>query len=316
MQREREMNQIERFSTAGMNAAHRLPFWNQIAEQAFVGTRVRSDDPLFIAEMWRWRLGDIVMLRPRSPSATVERSASDADGGDPSDRLVLHIQHRGRSRFRQGAREAELSAGDMEINFSPKHYRLDLAGPNDILSVDMPAQPLMARVASLNDRICLRIPAQSWAVQMLHNYVLSLWQSGQNSLCVESGRQDAVEAFYCLVAAALRDDDHNSRERTLLTRLKAVIAARLDDPGLDTTLLAAETSVSPRSVQAAFAEIGSTPSTHINELRLERAAQWLRIYPARSVTDIAFAVGFNDSAYFSRCFRNRFGTSPRAWRQH
>ena len=63
-----------------------------------------------------------------------------------------------------------------------------------------------------------------------------------------------------------------------------------------------------------FASAGTTPSTFIAEARLQTAPEWLRLYPARSVTDIALSVGFNDSAYFSRCFRNRFGTSPREWR--
>src|SRR5205085_5663889 len=128
--------------------------------------------------------------------------------------------------------------------------------------------------------------AQSGAVQMLHNYVLSLWQSGQSSLCTEPWQQDAVEAFYCLVAAALRDGGAEPPERALLARLKAVVAAQFDDPDMDTSMLAAETGVSQRSVQTAFAGIGSTPSTYISEVRLERAAEWLRMSSTRSVTDI------------------------------
>ena len=39
---------------------------------------------------------------------------------------------------------------------------------------------------------------------------------------------------------------------------------------------------------------------------------------ARSISEIAFAWGFNDAAHFSRAFRARFGCSPRelrAWRE-
>nr|WP_291557272.1 helix-turn-helix domain-containing protein [Comamonas sp. SCN 65-56] len=35
---------------------------------------------------------------------------------------------------------------------------------------------------------------------------------------------------------------------------------------------------------------------------------------ARSVSEIAFAWGFNDAAHFSRAFKNRFGCSPRDMR--
>jgi len=35
---------------------------------------------------------------------------------------------------------------------------------------------------------------------------------------------------------------------------------------------------------------------------------------ARSISEIAFAWGFNDAAHFSRAFRARFGRSPRELR--
>ena len=241
--------------------------------------------------------------------------ASAHGGSDISRRLVLHIQQRGCTRFKQSGREAQLRPGDMEINFAPKHYRLDLTGPNDLLAVDMPASPLLDRVPNLEGRICTRISAKSGAVQMLHNYLLSLWQSGKSELCNDIWKEDAVEAFYCLLAAAIRAEDASGEEDSLLTSLKALIAAQFDDPELITATLAAQMDVSPRSVQAAFASAGTTPSAYISEIRLERAAQWLRQAPARSITDIAMSAGFNDSAYFSRCFRNRFGSSPREWRQ-
>ncbi|MBY0392835.1 MAG: AraC family transcriptional regulator, partial [Novosphingobium sp.] len=31
--------------------------------------------------------------------------------------------------------------------------------------------------------------------------------------------------------------------------------------------------------------------------------------------EVAFELGFNDSAYFARAFRQRFGVSPREWRR-
>jgi AraC-like DNA-binding protein len=309
------MDSIERFSTAVLQAPRRLQFWNEITAQAYAGTRVHSDDSKFVAEMWRWRVGNIIMLRPRSPSAVVERGTSGRSGPDTSRRLVLHIQQRGCTRFRQAGREAQLRAGDMEVNFAPRHYRLDLAGPNDLLSVDMPATPVLDRVPNLEERICTRIPAQSGAVQMLHSYLLSLWQSGTRDLCTDTWKDDAVEALYCLVAAAARAEDNPRQEDSLLARLKAVVDAQFDDPRLMTATLAAETGVSPRTVQAAFSSEGTTPSAYITEVRLERAARWLRQGPTRSITAIAMSAGFNDSAYFSRCFRNRFGCSPRDWRQ-
>lgn len=52
------------------------------------------------------------------------------------------------------------------------------------------------------------------------------------------------------------------------------------------------------------------PMEYLNQCRLDRAAQQLREQPERSVTDIAFANGFNSSQYFATRFRRRFRVSP------
>jgi len=52
------------------------------------------------------------------------------------------------------------------------------------------------------------------------------------------------------------------------------------------------------------------PMEYLNQCRLERAAQQLRTGPELSITEIAFANGFNSSQYFATCFRRRYRISP------
>ena len=93
-----------------------------------------------------------------------------------------------------------------------------------------------------------------------------------------------------------------------------MVNARLGDPDLRTASIAGELGISARTVQNVFATMGTTPVGHVIEQRLERAAEMLVSNPATSVTEIAFDLGFNDSAYFARCFRQRFGRTPSAYR--
>ena len=59
----------------------------------------------------------------------------------------------------------------------------------------------------------------------------------------------------------------------------------------------------------------SGPNAVDYRLGLARWPRFLRsLLQARSITDIAFDLGFNDSAYFTRCFRQQFGAPPSAWR--
>jgi AraC family L-rhamnose operon regulatory protein RhaS len=57
-----------------------------------------------------------------------------------------------------------------------------------------------------------------------------------------------------------------------------------------------------------------TPAHFLARARLEQAKRLLLSDPGRSVTDIAFACGFNSSQYFSSVFRKEFGSSPRGFR--
>jgi len=52
------------------------------------------------------------------------------------------------------------------------------------------------------------------------------------------------------------------------------------------------------------------PMEYLNQCRLELAAEQLRARPELSITDIAFANGFNSSQYFATRFRRRYKVSP------
>ena len=65
---------------------------------------------------------------------------------------------------------------------------------------------------------------------------------------------------------------------------------------------------------ARFAELtGDTPLTYLNRVRI-RAAEELLATSGRSVTDVAFACGFQSSQYFSTVFRQFTGNRPSARR--
>ena len=84
------MARVERFTTCDVEPAERLAYWNALVERTFSGLRVNSPNPVFRAEMLRWRLGELVLIHPRSEAATIHRSG---DAG-AADRVILHLQSR------------------------------------------------------------------------------------------------------------------------------------------------------------------------------------------------------------------------------
>jgi AraC family L-rhamnose operon transcriptional activator RhaR/AraC family L-rhamnose operon regulatory protein RhaS len=94
-----------------------------------------------------------------------------------------------------------------------------------------------------------------------------------------------------------------------LSFIEQNIQAEVDVDGL-----AKIAQMSKRSFLRAFQQAtGSSPIAWLIELRIQRAAALLR-RTKKSITEIAFDVGFNDSNYFTRQFRKMTGTTPRDYR--
>jgi Helix-turn-helix domain len=72
-------------------------------------------------------------------------------------------------------------------------------------------------------------------------------------------------------------------------------------------------SASPRQVQRAFAEVGSTLREALTVVRARRAAQLLK-EPTARVAEIAAAVGYHQPANFAKAFRRVHGVSPARYR--
>lgn len=83
---------------------------------------------------------------------------------------------------------------------------------------------------------------------------------------------------------------------------------------LSTDDLAQLTNLSLSSFKREFKRVyNDSPANYIRNKRLEKAAELLIISPER-ITDIAYDTGFNDLAHFSKCFQEKFGTSPSGYR--
>jgi AraC-like DNA-binding protein len=97
-------------------------------------------------------------------------------------------------------------------------------------------------------------------------------------------------------------------------RIRAVAREHLFDPDLSVASIAAAVRLSASYVHRLFSLEPKTLSAWIWEQRLEAAHRAVMATDERSITDIAYSVGFKDVAHFSRMFKASFGCSPRALR--
>ena len=78
--------------------------------------------------------------------------------------------------------------------------------------------------------------------------------------------------------------------------------------------LAEAAHLAPTTLRRLFQEsFGCSPMAYLQQLRVKKSMLMLAD-PTRSIGDIAFAVGFNDSGYFTRIFKKETGETPREFR--
>jgi AraC-like DNA-binding protein len=88
------------------------------------------------------------------------------------------------------------------------------------------------------------------------------------------------------------------------------VEKHLADPDFTVQELAREVAVSRSTLYRRLkAETGQTPSAFIRQVRIEYGARLLR-EGTGTVSEVAYAVGFNSLTYFGKRFHEHVGVTP------
>ena len=99
-------------------------------------------------------------------------------------------------------------------------------------------------------------------------------------------------------------------ESAFLVRFREVVEARLEDSEVSIDDLAAEMNLSRVQLYRKVKQItGSSPVELLRTTRLNRAYQLL-LTTDKSVSEVAYAVGFTAPSYFTKCFKEEYGMVP------
>ena len=106
------------------------------------------------------------------------------------------------------------------------------------------------------------------------------------------------------------DDVEVVKEPLFLTRFKDVVEARLSDSDLSVDDLAAAMNLSRVQLYRKVKAIsGSSPVELLRTARLNRGYQLL-VKTDKTISEVAYDVGFTAPSYFTKCFKDEFGISP------
>ena len=280
----------------------------------------RLDDGPFAGQWDFAGLRDLLLARFHGPRHSITRTAQQVSAF-PQERyfLCFNLAPTAFSFSRSGRKET--IQADRALLFSGMET-FSCHGAQSWMSIGIPKPVLQRLVPDVENLTRSTLDGASPALDHLKRYIGMLMEPG--ALADDPVLTEHVEAtVYDLVTVALGAAKHNAA----LARMRGLRAARcaevlreiassFADPVFSIRSVAAKTGVSPSYVQQLLRETGASLSERVLELRLQKARRMLsdRRNDHLKVSEIAFACGFNETSYFNRCFRRRFGDTPLNYR--
>lgn len=306
-----------RFTTNAYPKEDRLKAWRFALQRLSITVQAAIEDSLY---------GDLVQVRS-SQGISFTRITATAqeyvvDFSDAPGSLWLAILLDGSAEVLSGTDEFKLEDSDMICARSDAVVRYKLPGEHRLLLVHIPKAAIDQRLKTPMPEQPRYIAAESGASRVLSGMLRAL-----ADMLAEATMDQLAPVELSLpefLVASLMD---NAPPRAmggaagvraaLLERIFQTIEMRLSDPNLNYQQIAGEHGISPRYLQKLFESIDDSFGHYVKVRRLERCRLDLRspLHAQKSISDILFQWGFNDSASFSRAFREQYGMSPREYRK-
>ncbi len=114
-----------------------------------------------------------------------------------------------------------------------------------------------------------------------------------------------------ITSQAEPQEEEISHEEKTLKKLEKEVYDNIDDSNFNVIRLAEAASMSERQLYRYIREMtGLTPANFIKEIRLQRAMDLIQKKVYKRTSQLSYAVGFPQPAYFSTVFKKRFGRLP------
>jgi AraC-like DNA-binding protein len=305
------------FDTARVLPRERAGFWREVVCSVYVPM---DAEPL-ARQTFHARM-DVRAARGRVHSQVdagaqrVSRGAAQISRTDARDVYTFMLQRSGTCGVEQAGAHAMLGPGDMLLFHNSRPYRLQFDQPFRQTVIQAPRSCVGPLARDLDRRLAQRLQPGGGFGRVVHGFMQGLdpalpeVDDGEAAVLVD-------ELFHLLAAhSTALDAGPVDARRALVERAQRDARERIGDPDLGLEALARAQRVSPRSLQRAFAGMGTGVMRWLRDERLALCAAALAdsAWRTRGIADIALAHGFRDVPAFGRSFKARFGQTPGAWR--
>jgi AraC-like DNA-binding protein len=308
-------------NTSSSAAHRRLAIWQDIVCDTFVGLDCRSNmRDAFWGAIAQSRIGPVSCTRVDSCAQDVLRTPSRIARAS-EDFVLVTLGTSGVNGVFQDGREAVVSAGQFVIYDTTRPYELRFDDSFSQTIFQVPRKLLHQRVGSFDALTATTFANDRPLERLVYDFLINMSRTVDHVDPATGAR--LLDQALDLVAMAFAERMHDRppeqsfHRSAMLYRLKSYILTHLRDPDLSMSRAAATLGISTRYASDLMAAETLSFRSYVQAQRLERCKRDLSdpALAARHIGDIAFAWGFNDLAHFSRIFKQRFGASPRDWRE-
>lgn len=312
------------WSTDELRPHERFEHWREVRGRHLAGVTMEVEhdrQASFRGAFFSQPVGGALFSEIRSSAYDVTRTAADI-GRVSSDSLRISQLIAGPAWCETPAGRVYLGTGSLATSYTDLPFAIRQR-PGADMHVRLLRIPLEGRLRLAGRQIrdyhtTVLTPDGRYARLLMAAFMTLAEEAGQ----LETGDAERSVAHLArlvlLSRGSVRAGEPESRAAVRDACLKAALRlirnnlAR-QDLGVDT--LARALGISVRQMHVVFEPTGSTCQATITAMRIAEVRRQLLAAPGRSVTDIAFACGFDSLSTFYRAFRRVDDTTPGDYRQ-
>lgn len=130
-----------------------------------------------------------------------------------------------------------------------------------------------------------------------------------------NNRDKLIQQFKNRDVITIKELNYTTLDEKFLSKAIQIVEEHIDNPDFNFDLFVDEIAVTKSTLYRKIkAMTGLTTTDFIKNIRLKKSCDILR-NGISNIAEVAYAVGFNDPKYFTKCFKKEFGITPSEYLQ-
>jgi len=307
------------FSSDDLPPRERFDCWHEVICKYIIPHDAVPDcRTAFEASLDAADLADLALVSFDAGSLNVAHGRQHLESN--AEELLFVRQAKGQLILHQSGRTVTLDRGEMTLVDPRQLYRARLAPGSSFLVAKFPRRNLVDRVGKLDHFMAQRLSAASGEAGLLSDFFRVL-PAHAEALGTSAGK--VSDQLLDLLAAALWKTTggavpHVASTRDLLRmELRAAIEKNLTDHTATAESIARSVGIGLRYANAILSDDRTSVGRLLQARRLDQCRRALAdpLKMHRSISDVAYSLGFTDMTHFGRRFRQAFGLLPSDFRK-